>query len=64
VFTHRNQMHMLQRYVDSLVVKHIHQKGTCYNKIGLCAQILDIVLASIVNTIGSTIVIWQSCYLM
>lgn len=64
MLTHRNHMHVLQKYVDSLVVKNIHQKGMCYNKIGLCAQTIDIILASIVKTIGSAIAIWQSSYLV
>lgn len=45
MFAHYNHMHILQKYVDSLVVKDIHQKGTCYNKLGLCAQILDIIVS-------------------
>ena len=30
-----------------LVVKNRHNKDSCHNKIGLCAQILDIILSSI-----------------
>lgn len=37
--------------VATLVVKYGHQIDTCYNKIELCVQNLDILLSSIVNTV-------------
>jgi hypothetical protein len=40
-----------------LVVKNGHQKGMCYNEIGLCAQNLDAILGSIFNTIWKDYVI-------
>ena len=33
-----------------LIVEIGHLKEVCYNEIGLCAQIIDIILGSIVNT--------------
>ena len=35
-----------------LVVKSANQTESCYDEIGLCAQNLDIILGSVVNTIG------------
>ena len=36
-----------------IVVKNGHQKDTCYNEIGLCAQHISTILGSLVNnTIG------------
>ena len=35
-----------------LKVKNGHQKDTCYDDIGLCAQIIAVVLGSIVNATG------------
>ena len=31
------------------VVKNEHKKGTCHDKIGLCAQNVDIVIGSTIN---------------
>jgi hypothetical protein len=41
-------------YMARFVVENEHQKSTCYNNIGLCAQNTYIDLGSIMNTIGRT----------
>ena len=38
-----------------VVVKNGHQIDTCYNEIRLCAQIKDIIMGSILNTIARAI---------
>jgi hypothetical protein len=43
-----------------LVVMTGHQKDTCYNEIGLCAQNKDTVLGSVVNRLGRANVITYS----
>ena len=40
-----------------LVVKNGHQKDSCHYESGLCAQSIDTILGSIVNTIGKANVI-------
>jgi hypothetical protein len=37
-------------YVAWLVSKNVHEKDMCYYEIGLCAQNIDTILGSIVNT--------------
>ena len=42
------------------VVKNGHKKDTCFDEFGLCAQNIDTILDSIVNTIGTVYVInWK-----
>jgi hypothetical protein len=42
------------------VVKNGHKKDTCFDEVGLCAQNIDTILDSIVNTIGRVYVInWK-----
>jgi hypothetical protein len=53
-----NQIQIFERYMAKLVIKNEHQKDTCHNKIGLCAQNLDTILSSIVSiATGRTYVI-------
>ena len=36
-------------YTARLVVEYGHRKDICYDEIGLCAQIIDTILSSIIN---------------
>lgn len=52
-------------YMTSLVLKNVHQKDMCHNKIGLCPQNLYTILSSkILNTIGRAHVIltWKRIF--
>ena len=40
-----------------LLVMNVNQIDICYDEIGLCAQNIDTILGSRINTIGSTCVI-------
>lgn len=42
----------LKWHMTWLVLKYGHQKDMCYDETGLCAQSIDTILGSMVNTIG------------
>ena len=52
-----NQTPKCEWYMTMLLVMNVNQIDICYDEIGLCAQNIDTILGSRINTIGSTCVI-------
>ena len=44
-------------YMRRVVVENGHSKDTCHDNIGLCAYCIDIVVGSMVSTIGRVYVV-------